>query len=389
VIEAIPLNLFLPRHNKQTHSASTKRSAKRALLIALTLIAGFVVAPRLHAQGCIVARSPEQILPGIDQNGLPTGQGGFLQPGHFQLTIGERHQFSYQHYVGDVYQEYRAQLHNQVENRINIVTADLMYQWTPRISFEINIPFLFASRKTQNSPIKYAAQGIGDTILAANAWVLNPKKTHRGNASVGIGLLMPTGNDDVQNTVNSNTTGVGPAVEVTAPVDYSIQPGNGGYGMVVQWQGFRAVGNHLIFYTDGDYIASQGDTNGVARGATQSTTTPLENYVARSDQYLMEAGVSIPIQQVRGLAIVFGPRDEGVPARNLFPNTNDGFRRPGFAVSAGPGVQYGRGSNILSASIFKAVHRDRTTSVPDEVYGTHGDAAFAQYVWLASYTHRF
>ena len=383
------MNLFLPRHNKHTHLASTKRSATLALLIALTLIAGFSAVPRLRAQGCIVARSPEQILPGIDQNGLPTGQGGFLQPGHFQLTIGERHQFSYQHYVGDVYQEYRAQLHNQVENRINIVTADLMYQWTPRISFEINIPFLFASRKTQNSPIKYAAQGIGDTILAANAWVLNPKKTHRGNASVGIGLLMPTGNDDVQNTVNSNTTGVGPAVEVTAPVDYSIQPGNGGYGMVVQWQGFRAVGNHLIFYTDGDYIASQGDTNGVARGATQSATTPLENYVARSDQYLMEAGVSIPIQQVRGLAIVFGPRDEGVPARNLFPNSNDGFRRPGFAVSAGPGVQYGRGSNILSASIFKAVHRDRTTSVPDEVYGTHGDAAFAQYVWLASYTHRF
>lgn len=383
------MNLFLPRHNKHTHLASTKRSATLALLIALTLIAGFSAVPRLRAQGCIVARSPEQILPGIDQNGLPTGQGGFLQPGHFQLTIGERHQFSYQHYVGDVYQEYRAQLHNQVENRINIVTADLMYQWTPRISFEINIPFLFASRKTQNSPIKYAAQGIGDTILAANAWVLNPKKTHRGNASVGIGVLMPTGNDDVQNTVNSNTTGVGPAVEVTAPVDYSIQPGNGGYGMVVQWQGFRAVGNHLIFYTDGDYIASQGDTNGVARGATQSATTPLENYVARSDQYLMEAGVSIPIQQVRGLAIVFGPRDEGVPARNLFPNSNDGFRRPGFAVSAGPGVQYGRGSNILSASIFKAVHRDRTTSVPDEVYGTHGDAAFAQYVWLASYTHRF
>ena len=381
------MNLFLPRHNKDTHFASTQRSAMRALLVTLTLISGFVTAPRLRAQGCIVARSPEQILPGIDQNGLPTGQGGFLQPGHFQLTIGERHQFSYQHYVGDVYQEYRAQLHNQVENRINIVTADLMYQWTPRISFEINIPFLFASRKTQNSPIKYASQGIGDTILAANTWIWNPTKPHRGNASVGIGLLAPTGNDDVQNTVNSNTTGAGPAVEVTAPVDYSIQPGNGGYGMVMQWQGFRAVGNHLIFYTDGDYIASQGDTNGVRRSA--STTTPLENYVARSDQYLLEAGVSVPIEQVRGLAVVFGPRDEGVPARNLFPNSNDGFRRPGFAVSAGPGVQYGRGSNILSASIFKAIHRDRTTSVPDEVYGTHGDAAFAQYVWLASYTHRF
>lgn len=378
------MNLFLPPQAKANLPASRKSTT---LFIVIAVALGLFALPRLEAQGCIVARSPEQILPGIDQNGLPTGQGGFLQPGHFQLTIGERHQFSYQHYVGDVYQEYRAQLHNQVENRINIVTADLMYQWTPRISFEINVPFLFASRKTQNSPIKYAAQGIGDTILAANAWILNPKKTHRGNASVGIGLLMPTGNDDVQNTVNSNTTGTGPAVEVTAPVDYSIQPGNGGYGMVVQGQGFRAVGNHLIFYTDGDYIASQGDTNGVRRAT--STTAPLNNYVARSDQYLLEAGVSIPIEQVRGLAVLFGPRDEGVPARNLFPNSNDGFRRPGFAVSAGPGVQYGRGSNILSASVFKAVHRDRTTSVPDEVYGTHGDAAFAQYVWLASYTHRF
>jgi hypothetical protein len=374
------LNSFPPPHNKDTHFAS-KRSAMRALLVALMFVASFTAAPRLHAQGCIVARSPEQILPGIDQNGLPTGQGGFLQPGHFQFTIGERHQYSFQHFVGDVYQVRRAQLHNQVENRINIVTADLMYQWTPRISFEINMPFLFASRKTQNSPIKYQASGLGDIIVAANTWILDPKKPYRGNASVGIGLLMPTGNDDVQNATNTSTG------TVTAPVDYSIQPGNGGYGMLLQWQGFRAVGNHLIFYTDGDYIASQGDTNGVQRST--STTTPLNNYVARSDQYLLEAGVSIPIQQVRGLAVVFGPRDEGVPAHNLFPNSNDGFRRPGFAVSAGPGVQYGRGSNILSASVFKAIHRDRTRSVPDEVYGKHGDAAFAQYVWLASYTHRF
>lgn len=381
--------LFSPLQHKNIPPATTKQTTMRVLLIAFSVVVCMLATPYARAQGCIVARSPQQILPGIDQNGLPTGQGGFLQPGHFQLTIGERHQYSFQHFVGDVYQEYRAQLHNQVQNRINIVTADLMYQWTPRISFEINTPFLFASRKTQNSPIKYQASGIGDTILAANTWIWNPTKTHRGNASVGIGLLMPTGNDDVQNTVNSNTTGVGPAVEVTAPVDYSIQPGNGGYGMVMQWQGFRTVGDHLIFYTDGDYIASQGDTNGVAKGAKLNPATPLTNYVARADQYLLEAGVSVPIQQVRGLAVVFGPRWEGVPARNLFPNSNDGFRRPGFAVSAGPGVQYGRGSNILTASVFKAIHRDRTTSVPDEVYGTHGDAAFAQYVWLASYTHRF
>jgi hypothetical protein len=339
-------------------------------------------AVQLSAQGCILARSPEQ-------SGLPTNQGGTLEPGHLQITVGERHQFSYQHYVGDVYQEYRAQARSQVQNKINLITINLTYQWTPKISFEIDAPWLFATRKGQSSPIKYASTGLGDTILGANYWIRNPEHAPRNNFSVGLGLLMPTGNDDVQNTVNTNITGTGAAVEVTAPVDYSIQPGNGGWGMVTQWMGYLRQGKSLVFYTDGDYIATQGGTNGIQRGATLSTTTPLDNYVAISDQYLMEAGVSFPISHVKGLSATFGPRDEGVPAKNLFPNSNDGFRRPGFAVSAGPAGQYVHGADLLTAGVYKAIHRDRTASYPDSVYGTHGDAAFAQWVWLASWTHRF
>jgi hypothetical protein len=353
-------------------------------LAAATAAVFTLTAKQIEAQGCILARSPEQ-------SGLPLEQGGTLQTGHYQVTIGERHQFSYQHYVGDVYQEYRAQDKTQVENRINIVTANLTYQWTPRISFEVDAPFLFASRKSQNSPIKYAASGLGDTIIGANIWIKNPGNAPRGNLSGGLGVLMPTGNDDVTNTTDSNTTGTGPAVQVTAPVDYSIQPGNGGWGLVMQWMGYQRVGKTLVFYTDGDYNATQGGTNGVQRGATLSTTTPLNNYVAISDQYLLEGGIAfpVPIAHVKGLNATIGPRDEGVPAYNLFPNSNAGFRRPGFAVTAGPGMQYSRGANLLTAGIYKAVHRDRTGSYPDSVYHTHGDAAFAQYVWLASLTHRF
>jgi hypothetical protein len=335
-----------------------------------------------HAQGCILARSPEQ-------SGLPTEQGGVLLPGHFQITIGERHQYSYQHYVGDVYQEVRAQAKTQVENRINLVTVNLTYQITPRVSVEVDMPLLFASRKSQNSPIEYQSTGVGDTIFGVNSWIFTPEHAHRGNVSLGVGLYVPTGNDNVQNTVNTNTTGVGPAVNVTAPVDYSIQPGTGGWGGVLQWMGYRRVGHDLTFYTDGDYIAMQGGTNGVQRGATLSPATPLNNYNSIADQYLLEAGVEFPIAPVRGLAATVGPRWEGVPAYNLFPVSNDGFRRPGYAVTVGPGLQYARKGNILNAGVYKAVHRDRTGSYPDSVYGTHGDAAFAQYVWLASVTHRF
>jgi hypothetical protein len=377
------------KHSTKRYSGSvievkTAGAAGRLAILFVAVVALCLSAGQIWAQGCILARSPEQ-------SGLPTEQGGTLEPGHFQVTIGERHQYSYQHYVGEVYQETRAQAASAVQNKINLITTNLTYQWTPKISFEIDAPWLFATRKGQSSPIKYSSTGLGDTIIGANYWIRNPKHAPRDNFSVGLGVLMPTGNDDVLNKTNTNTTGTGAAVNVTAPVDYSIQPGNGGWGMVMQWMGYRRVGKDLTFYTDGDYIATQGGTNGVQASTTLSTTKPLNNYVAISDQYLLEGGIAFPahISRVKTLSATLAMRDEGVPAYNLFPNSNDGFRRPGFAVTVGPGVQYSRGSNSITAGVYKAIHRDRTSSYPDSVYGGHGDAAFAQYVWLASLTHRF
>ena len=347
------------------------------LLFAFLSTVGTIAA---HAQGCILARSPEQA-------GLPTEQGGYLQPGHWQLTIGERHQFSYQHYVGDVYQEYRAQQRTAVENRINLATLALTYQVTPRISVSVNIPELWASRKTESSPIKYQATGLGDTIFTVNAWILNPSKATRWNASIGGGVYVPTGNDDVKNTTSTTNATTGVTTTTTAPVDYSIQPGTGGWGGVLNWSAYTVVHQNLTLYTDGNYIAMNGGTDGVQRST--STTTPLNDFNSIADQYLLEAGLAFPISKAPGLTATVGPRWEGVPAYNLFPVSNDGFRRPGYAVTLGPGLEYTRSGNILTAGVYKAIRRDRTGSYPDSVYGTHGDAAFAQYVWLASYTRRF
>jgi hypothetical protein len=111
-------------------------------------------------------------------------------------------------------------------------------------------------------------------------------------------------------------------------------------------------------------------------------------YNSISDQYLVVAGVAKAISRVRGLTIAFGPRWEGVPAKDLIGDSL-GFRRPGYAISLAPGVQYGRGSSLISITVGKAIHRDRTRSIPDRISGGHGDAAFADYVWLASYSFRF
>jgi hypothetical protein len=311
----------------------------------------------------------------------PESQGGYLQPGDFELNIGYRHQFSYKHFVGPVEQTYRVQQGTQVMNKINLENINLTYQISSRFSVDASVPILFASRRSHNAYSTQTSSGIGDASVLGQGWVFNPKKAHKGNIAVGFGLSIPTGKDNVTNNLIS-TPGAQP---VNTAVDYSIQPGQGAWGMVFQWQAFRDVGKS-VFYTDGNYLATQGGHNNVLRSQA-ALAQPLTAYNAIQDQYLVEAGYSHPIAAIKGLTVTFGPRWEGVPAYNLIGN-DIGFRRPGFAISLVPGIIYVHKTSMIQASIGKAMYRDRTRSAPDNILGTHGDAAFADYVWFLNYTYR-
>jgi hypothetical protein len=343
-----------------------------ALVVALTLIS----ANHARGQGCIVARSSSMDM-------SPESQGGYLKPGDWDLTIGYRHQFSYKHFVGDVEQTYRVQQGTEVMNKINLEDVNLTYQITDRFGVTLTVPLLSASRRSNNSFYTSTTAGLGDTAVVAQGWVWNPRHAKRGNISVGFGFQAPTGKDNESNNVLTSATATTPTV-VTA--DYSIQPGSGGWGMIFEWQGFRDLGHNFTIYTTGNYLATQGGYNNVLRSAS-AINQPLTAYNAIQDQYLWQAGISHPVSKIKGLTLTFGPRWEGVPAYNLIGN-DLGFRRPGFAISLEPGFIYARGGQMLQASIGKAFYRDRTRSVPDQILGTHGDAAFADYVWLLSYTYR-
>jgi len=278
------------------------------------------------------------------------------------ITIGYRHQFSFRRFVGPTEQVYRRQQGTEVMNKINLENSNVTYQATPRFSFSASVPLLLASRRSNNSPYTTATQGIGDSILTAQGWLWNPR---------------------VMNRVDS-FNGKGPQDVV---LDYSIQPGSGGYGIVFQWQAFKNLPNATQLYFNGTYIATPQNTNGVLRSAT-AASNPLTAYNSISDQYLLEAGVAHALKRVPGLTLTFGPRWEGVPAGDLIGDSL-GFRRPGFAVSLMPGMQYSHGKSLFTAGVGKAIYRDRTRSVPDKMTGGHGDAAFADYIWLASYSVRF
>jgi hypothetical protein len=331
-------------------------------------------APLAVGQGCIVARSSSQLMG-------PESQSGYLEAGDFEAEAGYRHLFSYKHFVGPVEQTYRVEQGTQVMNKINLTDVELTYAITTRCGVFADVPVLLASRRSNNSPVTYHSSGLGDIIAGGQAWLWNPKKNPRGNLLVGVGVLMPTGKDDVSNVVDS-FDGKGPHTQI---VDYSIQPGGGGWGTVFRAQGFRSFGQYVI-YADGNYIATQGGYNNVLR--TGQNPSSITAYNAIQDQYLLEAGVAAPVPHVKGLSWNIGPRWEGVPAYNMLGD-DLGFRRPGFAVSIQPGFQYARAGGMFAFNVGKAIYRTRTRSVPDIINGGHGDAAFADYIWLASYSYRF
>src|SRR5262249_7633938 len=191
--------------------------------------------------------------------------------------------------VGDVEQKQRIQIGNQVMNKINLENFNLTYQITPRFSVTGSLPLLLASRRSNNSPYTTTAQGIGDTTVTVQGWIWNPRKKSRGNVQIGLGFAAPSGRDDVINNVDRfDGKGAQPVV-----LDYSIQPGTGGWGIILQWQSFRALGNEAAMYFSGNYVATPQNTNRVLRNTTTAINpATLTAYSSISDQYLMQAGIS-------------------------------------------------------------------------------------------------
>jgi len=98
--------------------------------------------------------------------------------------------------------------------------------------------------------------------------------------------------------------------------------------------------------------------------------------------------VAYALPKFHGAALSVAIRDEGLPARELI-GREDGFRRPGYAVSVEPGFQFARARDMWSVSYAIAQLRDRTRSVSYVRSGGNGDAAFADGVLMLAYSRSF
>jgi hypothetical protein len=314
---------------------------------------------------------------GGEEGGSGSHHTDFLDKGRWEVAIGFRKQLSHRHFIGTEEQKQRAEQGTEVVNNIYLYDAALTYAVSRRFNLTVAAPIQFATRRSGSSPQIFHSNGIGDVTLLARWWLIKPPAEKGQNIQFGVGIKFPTGNSGVKDTVPAGTG------TVTKVVDQSIQLGDGGWGIPLTIQAYKAIGRTTL-YASGVYLLNPRDTNGIPTGRARAS----ESIMSVADQYLARLGFSRPVPKTRRFAYTMGWRIEGVPVRDLIGKSN-GFRRPGYAMSLEPGVEYFRAKDTWSVSVPAAIRRNRKKSVPDIADGKWGDAAFADYLITVGYSHRF
>ncbi|HEX6398604.1 MAG TPA: hypothetical protein VFZ95_14360 [Steroidobacteraceae bacterium] len=373
------------------------------LLCAIVLVAG---AGPVFAQGCIVARGAG--MPAVQFGSSPVNahqdkihaRKDTSAP-KFDFAVGYRSFESWRHFVGTEEQKERQEEGSQVINNSRFVDLSLTYRINDRYFVSLSVPYVDHDRSQvvrDNTPQRNIlerfhtqASGFGDLRLTGYMWARNPTPEIRTNLLVGLGVDTPTGDDDVYDNFKAYNPATKSIVTRRQTVDQSIQPGDGGWGAIIDLYGYHRISDAVTLYASGVYTLTPEETSGVPT----YRSNPYESEMSIGDSYLVRLGTDFAFGESRSFVLSLGGRWEGVPVED-FIGGSQGFRRPGYTVSVELGGTYDF-RNGFSAGIYAdaAVQRNRQRSVADrqltEASGVyrHGDAAFADHVLMASVKKQF
>ena len=359
---------------------------KSTLLV--TVLTIFCFCHKINAQGCVAIR-------GLSSCGNTFGGNVNLMKGEFLSQAGFRYFKSFRHFRGSHEEKNRIEDGTQVINHSYFLDLSLNYGFTDRLYGNIIIPMVYHRRSSMyehggNPPNglgerhETSSHGLADIRLGLGYWLFNPEKNHPFNYAFGLGVKLPTGKYDYTDTFYNQ--GENRDQDLEAVVDQSIQPGDGGFGITAEIQGFHAISQSLIFISNLYYLFNFQETNGILTRNGRSEFSVPDQFGARLGAFY-NLGVS-------GFSFYLGGRIEGVPAYDLIGGSA-GYRRPGYVISIEPGISYTKNSFSANVNLPIAIQRNRTQSYEDKqrteqtgVY-RHGDAAFADYLVNVSVLYRF
>lgn len=342
---------------------------------------------QLNAQGCVAIRS----FGGFStmDHAMHDGMLSEKDSSKWDLNVSFRYFKSYKHFNGTDEQTQRVIDETDVRNYSKSMDIVLVRQFNEQWSIGVDLPIVSNERSSLyehlgnvkgNPRFTTSSQGIGDVRLSVYKWIIAPKPGSKGNLQGGIGIKMPTGNYRAKDIFHYSLTATR-----EGPVDQSIQPGDGGWGISTELNGFRQLNNSWSIYGNAYYLMNPKGNNGVSttRGgiASASAIKYSSDMMSVPDQYLVRTGANWTKNE---LTLSLGGRYECIPTFDLIGD-NTGFRRPGRVITAEPGVNY----RVKKINFYMytpiALFRERNQSNADILKTidtktfSRGDAAFADY----------
>lgn len=313
------------------------------------------------------------------------------EKGEWQVSLAYRGLESNDHYSGTEHQRVRDREGTYVVNTQQALDLGVSYTVSDRLGFTLGIPIVKSSwavptpiRPVPGPRAKQEASGLGDISLTGRYWAFAPDSRH--NVSLGLGVKAPTGEYDATQEY-PNIDGTNSSIKA---VDQSVQPGDGGWGILFDVQAFQQFRRATLF-ANGTYLANPRDTNGtpsilVGLGLGNNPAFLQEGVLVNSvpDQFLVRLGAVMPVGK-SGFGVSLAYRMEGLPRYDLIGDSH-GWRRPGHEMFAEPGITYSKGGSTWSLNMPIGFYRNRQ---PNPYSGREGDATFPKYILLTSYSQRF
>ncbi len=361
---------------------------RRVILILLCVSTTILYNNNASAQGCVAIRSTGGVC-SMDHSEVTDTSS------KWEFNANNRYFKSFRHFIGTDQQKQRIEQGTNVINHSYTLDLTPTYHLNKWWSFSIDMPIIANSRSSlyeHDNVHRYTthAFGLGDVRLTAYRWIVDPAKLPKGNIQFGLGIKLPTGDYKYQDLFHKTDSTV-----VLGPVDQSIQLGDGGTGFTAEMNAYYDLSKHFSLYGNLYYLLNPREQNGTltSRGSTPSATSMKNGSFVMSvpDQYMLRGGLNFT---AKAFTASLGVRDECLPVHDLIGGSG-GFRRPGYIISAEPGVAYSIKKVNIYAFVPVAIVRNRTQSVPDKIQTeltgvyTHGDAAFADYTVNVGVTVRF
>lgn len=346
------------------------------------------VASSLNGQGCVAIRQM-----GSCQGGRLSSN--ILTKGNWQANVNYRYFKSFRHFKGTEEQADRVANNTEVINHAHAWDFNLSYGLTNRLYAAVTLPYVINVRSSlyehgRTERHTTFSRGLADVRVGAGYWLRNPDKSPESNIALGLGVKLPTGNYNASDIFYNVGPNGDPQVR---PVDQSIQPGDGGFGISADVQFYQKISGKLFLFGNAFYLANPKETNGT-RTFRETLNAILQNEAITSvpDQFGARAGVIYGLSE--SFSAAMAARYEGVPVEDLIGGSL-GFRRPGTVLSVEPGISYMKNNIGINLNVPIALRRKRPQSVTDKLteqatgQPRNGDAAFADYLINFGITYRF